>query len=133
MLIVTAERVLLAMILIVEDDAFIRLIAELIVKELGHSTLLASDIDEAISHLRSSQHIDVLVTDIRLKTAVVGGCELAHQAIKLRPKLRVLYTSGSFSTDKMTALFVEGAHFLQKPYSKPQLQNSVDELLAASF
>ena len=123
----------MATILIVEDDPFIGLAAEMIVKESGHITLLASDIDEAISHLRSSEHIDLLVTDIRLKTAVVGGFELADQAIKLRPKLRVLYTSGSFRTDKMTALFVEGAHFLEKPYSQPQLQNSVDELLTASF
>jgi DNA-binding NtrC family response regulator len=103
------------------------------VGELGHGTFLASASDEAISHLRSSQQIDVLFTDIRLTTAAVGGCELAHQAIKLRPGLRVLYTSGSFKTDVMTAMFVEGARFLQKPYSMPQLQDSMNALLAASF
>lgn len=122
----------MAIILIVEDDVFTGLAAELMVGDLGHDTFLVSETDEAISHLRSSQQIDVLFTDIRLKTAVVGGCDLAHQAIKLRPGLRVLYTSGSFRTDKMTAMFVEGGRFLQKPYSKPQLQNSMNELLAAS-
>jgi CheY-like chemotaxis protein len=91
----------------------------------------ASDVDEALSLLRSPQHIDALFTDIYLKKAVLGGCELAHQAIKLWPKLRVLYTTGNSITDKMKALFVEGSHFLPKPYTQHQLQNAVEELLAA--
>jgi CheY-like chemotaxis protein len=130
-LIVTAESILMAVILIVEDDVFIRQIAELLIQDWGHRILSASDVVEALSLLRSPQHIDALFTDIFLKTAVYGGCELAHQAIALRPKLRVLYTTGNSMTDKMNALFVEGAHFINKPYSPDQLQNSVEELLAA--
>jgi CheY-like chemotaxis protein len=108
-IVVTAERVLMAVILIVEDDVFIREITELMIEDWGHNALSASDINEALSLLRSPQHIDALFTDIYLKTAVLGGCELAHQAIKLRPKLRVLYTTGKPVTDKIKALFVEGA------------------------
>jgi CheY-like chemotaxis protein len=130
-LIVTAESILMAVILIVEDDVFIRQIAELLIQDWGHRTLSASDVDEALSLLRSPQHIDALFTDIYLKKAVLGGCELAHQAIKLWPKLRVLYTTGNSITDKMKALFVEGSHFLPKPYTQHQLQNAVEELLAA--
>jgi CheY-like chemotaxis protein len=131
MLIVTAERFLMAVILIVEDDVFIREIAELLIQDWGHRTLSASDVDEALSLLRSPQHIDALFTDIYLKTAVLGGCDLAHQAIALRSELRVLYTTGNSITDKMKALFAEGAHFLRKPYTQYQLQDSVKELLAA--
>lgn len=121
----------MAVILIVEDDVFIREIAEVMIQDWGHHTLSASDADEALSLLRSSQHIDALFTDIYLKTAVHGGCDLATQAIRLRPKLRVLYTTGNAITDKMKALFVEGTHFLPKPYTQHQLQNSVEGLLAA--
>jgi CheY-like chemotaxis protein len=128
---VTAERFLMAVILIVEDDVFIREIAELMIQDWGHQTLSASDVDEALALLRCPQYIDALFTDIYLKTAVLGGCDLAHQAIALRPKLRVLYTTGNSMSDKMKALFVEGAHFLRKPYAQYQLQNSVEELLAA--
>jgi CheY-like chemotaxis protein len=131
MLVVTAGRVLMAVILIVEEDVFIRDYAEMMIQDGDHRTLLASDVDEALSLLRSPQHIDALITDIRLKTAVLGGYELAHQAIGLRPKLRVLYTTGNSITDKMKALFVEGAHFLSKPYSPHQLQNAVEQLLTA--
>ena len=130
-LVVTAESVLMAVILIVEDDVFIRDDAEAMFQDWNHRTLLASDVDEALSLLRSSQHIDALFTDIYLKKAVLGGFELAHEAIKLWPKLRVLYATGNSITDKMKTLFVEGSHFLQKPYTQQQLQTSVEELLAA--
>ena len=127
------EKNVMAVILIVDDEIFIRQFTELMVQDLGHQTLVASDIGEALVHLQSSQPIDALFTDIRLKSIVLGGFELAHQAIKLRPELRVLYTTGSSLTDKMKALFVEGAHFMQKPYTPAQLQTSMKELLAASL
>ena len=121
----------MAVILIVEDDVFIREIAEMMIQDWGHETLAASDVDEALLILRSARHIDALFTDIYLKDMVVGGCDLAHQAIALRPKLRVLYTTGNSITDKMKALLVEGTHFLRKPYTQQQLQSSVEELLVA--
>ena len=121
----------MAVVLIVEDDVYIREIAELMIQGWGHQTLTASDGDEALSILHSAQPIDALFTDIYLKSAVHGGCELAHQAIALRPKLRVLYTTGNSLTDKMKALLIDGTHFLRKPYTQYQLQNSVEELLVA--
>ena len=121
----------MAVILIVEDEIFIREIAELMIQDLGHQTLSACDVDDALLLLRGPHHIDALFTDIYLKTAVLGGCELAHLAIKLRPKLRVLYTTGNFVTDKMKALFVEGTFCLPKPYSEQQLRGSIANLLAA--
>ena len=81
--------------------------------------------------LRSPQHIDGLFTDIYLKSAVLGGCELAREAVKLRPGLRVLYTTGNFVTEQMKALFVAGSECLGKPYTPNQLQSSVEHMLAA--
>jgi CheY-like chemotaxis protein len=121
----------MAVILIVEDEIFTREIAEMMIQDWGHHTLSASDVDEALALLRSPQNIDALFTDIYLKTAVLGGCELANQAIELRPQLRVLYTTGNSVTDKMKALFVKGAHFLGKPYTPDQLQDCFAALLAA--
>src|SRR6202795_3363430 len=121
----------MAVILIVEDEVFIREMAEMMIQDSGHHTLSASDVDEALSFLRSAQHIDALFTDIYLKNLVLGGCDLAHKAIELRPKLRVLYTTGNFVTDKMKALFVEGTQCLRKPYTQHQLEDCVPALLAA--
>ena len=121
----------MAVVLVVEDDVFIREIAEMMIQDWGHETLSASDGDEALVFLRSGQPIDALFTDIYLKHSVLGGCELAHQAIKLRPELRVLYTTGNFITDEMKTLFIEGSDCLRKPYTPEQLQDGVERLLAA--
>jgi CheY-like chemotaxis protein len=120
----------MAVILIVEDDVFIREVAEMMIEGWGHQTLSASDVDEALAILRSPQHIDALFTDIYLKTAVLGGCDVAIQAIALRPGLRVLYTTGNTITDKMKALLIEGTHFLSKPYTEHQLEESVKTMFA---
>ena len=121
----------MAVILVVEDDVFIREIAELMIQDWGHHTLSATDVDEALLLLRTPQHIDALFTDIRLKNAVLGGYELAHQAIELRPTLRVLYATAGPATDNMKARFVEGARFLEKPYTPFQLHDCFATLLAA--
>ncbi len=121
----------MAVILVVEDEVFTREIAEMMIQDWGHSTLSAGDVDEALAVLRSPQHIDLMFTDIYLKTAVLGGFDLAQQAMKLRPKLMVLYTTGNFVTEATKALFVDGMHCLSKPYTEQQLQGSVTTLLAA--
>ena len=96
----------MAVVLLVEDDIFVRELAEEIIQEFGHQTHSASDMDEALLFLRSRQHVDALVADIRLGTDYLGGLELARQAITLRPQLRVLYTTGS-AINKFAGLFVE--------------------------
>ena len=113
----------MSMILIVEDDVFIHEYMEIIIQEIGHETLSARDMDGALSHFHAPQQIDLLVTDIYLKKACSGGIELAQQAIKIRPKLPVLYTTGNAVTDELKALFVEDARYLRKPYTLRQLRN----------
>lgn len=122
---------MVAVILIVEDDFFIRELTEMTIQDWRHDTLSASDVDEALVILRSHQTIDALFTDINLKARIVGGCELARQAIELRPNLGILYTTGNTITDKMKSLFVKGAHCLVKPYSPDQLHVSLDNILVA--
>jgi CheY-like chemotaxis protein len=125
------DRVLLAVVLIVEDDTFTREMLEMTLQDADYRTLSASDVGEALVILESARDIDALVTDIYLKTAILGGCELARKAIVLRPALRVLYTTGNFVTAEMKALFIDGMALLRKPYTGPQLQHSLETLLAA--
>jgi len=54
---VTPEGLPMAVILVVEDDVFIREVAEMMIRDWGHQTLAACDVDEALSLLRSPQHI----------------------------------------------------------------------------
>lgn len=121
--------VLVAIILIVEDEMFIRQAAVWTLGDLGHTVLAAQDMAGALSHLTASQHIDVLFVDIRLSAMATGGYDVANQAIGLRAGLRVLYTSGRPLTAEMSEQFVFGGQFLQKPYSPAQLEQSVGTLL----
>lgn len=121
---------MMAVVLIVEDEVFIRECAALMIEDWGHQTYSAGDVDEALMVLSGPHHIDALFTDIRLKTAVHGGYEVARRAVEFRPGLRVLYTTGDFVSDAIRTLFVQGAHFLPKPYTEARLLKSVGELLA---
>ena len=120
----------MAMILIVEDEIFIRQNAEWMMEDMGHQTMVAGNLGEAIVHLSAAATIDALFVDIRLHELALGGYDVANQAVELRPELRVLYTSGTPLTAAMTDQFVPGGRFLQKPYFHEQLGTSMEQLLA---
>jgi CheY-like chemotaxis protein len=121
----------MAVILIVEDELLIRELAGISIEDWGHRALYADSVQEALVYLRSGQQIDALFTDIYLQTAVFGGCDLAREAMALRPDLRVLYTTGNSATAQLKSRFVAGSYFLGKPYTPKQLHASVDGMLAA--
>lgn len=119
----------MATVLIVEDEVFIRQNAEWAIEDLGHASLSASDLSEALLHLSAAAPIDALFVDIRLGALPQGGYDIADRALNIRPELPVLYTSGTPLTDEMKALFVHGGQFLQKPYSIKNLQTSIRAIL----
>jgi CheY-like chemotaxis protein len=111
-------------VLIVEDEPDLRVLAESNIADFGYTTLSAGNGNEAMVLLEEDKRIVLLFTDINMPDGH-DGLELARCAIELRPGLRVLYTSGAAPTDGMTALFVEGATFLQKPYTRAELMQAV--------
>ncbi|MDB5443924.1 MAG: response regulator receiver protein [Phenylobacterium sp.] len=119
----------MALILIVEDEIFIRQNAEWTMEDLGHNTLVACNLAEALVHLSASVPIDALFVDMRLSELPFGGYDVADQAIALQPDLRVLYTSGTPLSADMANRFVRGGQFIQKPYSPEELGTSVEQLL----
>jgi len=121
----------MAVVLIVEDEMFIRQSAEWTVQDLGHDTLIARDLAEALVHLKTPQPIDALFVDIRLDRIAFGGYEVANQAVQFWPDLRVLYTSGRPCTAEMKEQFTRGGQFIEKPYSPDKLIASIEELLSS--
>lgn len=121
----------MTVILIVEDDALIRELSETVIQDWGYQTLSASGADEALLLLRSPEHIDLLFTEIFLRTSICNGCELEHQAIALRPQLRVLYVTENVVAAETNARLVTGARSHRKPYTLRQLQDAFKDLLAA--
>jgi len=125
----------MAIVLVVDDQEQVRVLAESVLQELGHQTLSAAKVDQALALVRAEPSIKLLFTDINLSDdaeagLVHPGLELAQQALRLRPELRVLYTTGTSVTDGMKALFVEGSEFLAKPYDINQLSAKVAEMVS---
>jgi CheY-like chemotaxis protein len=114
-------------ILVVEDEPTVRVLAESIIDALGYVILSAANAREAIALLEREERIDILFTDINLPDGpeAIDGLALARKAVELSPGLRVIYTTGDGQTNGMTALFVEAATFLPKPYTVKQLTKAV--------
>jgi two-component system NtrC family sensor kinase len=125
----------MAVVLVVDDEEQVRVLAESILRDCGNQTLSAASVDQALALVRAEPSIELVFTDINLADdaeagLVHPGLELAQQARRLRPELRVLYTTGTSVTDGMKALFVEGSGFLAKPYDVSQLSTAVAGMMA---
>ena len=122
----------MANILFVEDDDFIRKAVSEMIEEWGHKVVSVGDVEEALGVLASTTDIDVLITDVTLKTSTFGGYEISHRAIEKLPLLQVIYTSGSGRNQNDIHRSVRGSQFIQKPYREERLRNAVDALFAVS-
>jgi DNA-binding NtrC family response regulator len=117
-------------IVIVEDEDQVRVLAEGILQDNGHTTLSASNFDQALALVDGTERIDLIFTDIGLQSDLQAGLMLAQEAIKRKIGTPVLYTTGQGLTDGMQAMFVERFGFLAKPYTPEQLLVAVENLLA---
>jgi len=115
----------MAVVLVVEDEEQVRVLAESYLQAQGHQTVSAATADEALAVLNVTERADLLFTDIGLQGELHAGLDLAKQAVQRRPELKVLYTTGRGVTDGMIAMFVEGSALLPKPYTVDQLQRSL--------
>jgi CheY-like chemotaxis protein len=122
-------RVFPTTILVVEDDAWIRMDAVVSLREGGYFVQEAADARDAINWLQSKPVIDLLFTDINLGRGM-NGVELAVWALTHRPSIAVLVTTGeALITDVPLAL----GPILAKPYTVVELQKRVRQALASGF
>jgi signal transduction histidine kinase len=127
-------------ILIVEDDPLVRSYVLTQIRGLGCRTLSASNGPEALVVLRGSEPIDLLFTDV-IMPGSINGRELSIEALKLRPGLKVLFTSGyTENAIGHDGRLDHGVQLLKKPYRRSDLasmlrialMNNAMGLLAAS-
>ncbi len=118
-------------ILVVEDDAQVRLLAAASLKERGYAVTEATNGAEAITQLDTGPHFDLVLTDMVMPGALTGR-DVAEHALKARPGVKVLFTSGYADASVMRNGVVQaGAKFLAKPYRGGQLAATVRALLDA--
>jgi PAS domain S-box-containing protein len=80
-------------VLVVEDDALVRRYVITQIESLGYTTLEAGNATEALKVIDSAATIDLLFTDV-IMPGPMNGRQLVTEALKRRPSLKTLYTSG---------------------------------------
>lgn len=119
----------MAVVLIVEDDEQVRVLAESVLQEAGHNVIAATGVEGATALLQADQKVDVVFVDLTLGNDPEAGLRFAHDAKGKRSELSFLYTTGSGVNAGMQAMFVKPFLFLPKPYTLEQLTQSVAFLL----
>ncbi|MNF34222.1 Sensor histidine kinase RcsC [compost metagenome] len=113
-----------ATILVVEDDAIVRMLIVDVLEELAFKVLAAEGSTDALILLENqSNTIDLLMTDVGLPD--MDGKELAMRARELRPNLPVLFASGYAASIEVP----DGMSVIGKPFSIDQLRDKVKSLL----
>ena len=117
-------------ILVVEDDPFVRSIALRRLKRLGYRVVAADNGPDAIQLLKNGLQPQLLFTDIVMPGGM-SGWEVAEAARACVPDLRVLFTSG-YPRDTLIARgrLDESARMITKPFRKTDLARMVAECLA---
>ena len=117
-------------ILLVEDDEYVRRFAQDQLADLGYRVLPMKNGADALECLQQVPDIDLLFTDVVMPGGI-SGRELAEQARKLRPGLKVLYTSGYTENSIVhQGRLDKGVQLLNKPYRRIELAQKIRAVLA---
>ena len=119
-------------ILVVEDDDMVRNSAVGILRDLGYACLHAADGAAALEILKSGAKVDLLFTDV-IMPGPVKSRDLANEALALRPRLPVLFTSG-YTENAIVhhGRLDEGVQLLSKPYTRDDLARRIRGLLQSA-
>ena len=102
-----------AVILVVEDDAVIRMCAVDLVVAAGFEALEAASADEAIRILEARPDIHLVFTDVQMPGSM-DGIKLAHYIRERWPPVKLIVASGKTIIDETD--LPAGARFFLKPY-----------------
>jgi CheY-like chemotaxis protein len=112
-------------VLVVEDDALVRKYVVTQVGSLGYTTLEAGNAAEALVIINTTEGIDLLFTDV-IMPGSMNGRQLADEALKRRPALKTLFTSG-YTENAIVhhGRLDSGVLLLAKPYRKSDLARMI--------
>ncbi|KMO39995.1 histidine kinase [Methylobacterium variabile] len=112
-------------VLVVEDDAAVRLASAETIGELGYRTLTAPDGAAALATLDREREVAVLFTDVVMPG--IDGPTLAAEARRRRPDLRVIFATGHPRDDQQEGPRpAPGETVLRKPFTIEALAEALE-------
>jgi CheY-like chemotaxis protein len=100
-------------------------------EELRYKVIVAHNAAEALQHLQGVERIDILFSDVVMPGGM-DGSQLAAEARRLRPGLKVLLTSGYVANLDEGQMIGHGElPVLNKPYRREELARSLRLVLGS--
>jgi len=117
-------------VLVVEDDAQVRLMIGEALAELGYHGELYEDAGTLLPVLEDKgKHVDLLISDVGLPG--VDGRKLAEMARAIRPDLKVLFITGYAQHAGVRSEFLaDGMEMIVKPFSLEGLAEAISKILS---
>ncbi|GJE38968.1 hybrid sensor histidine kinase/response regulator [Methylobacterium persicinum] len=118
-------------ILLVEDDQQVLAMAVESLEELHYRVIVAHNAAEALTHLHGVERIDILFSDVVMPGGM-NGSQLALEAQRVRPGIKVLLTSGYVANLDEGQMIGRGElPVLNKPYRRDELARSLRLVLGS--
>jgi PAS domain S-box-containing protein len=119
-------------ILVVDDEPEVRQFIAAVLERTKFRVLTAGDGAQGLELFEARrERIDAVILDVVMP--VMGGGELLANIRERRPRMKVLITSGCAEVEaRRLCDSLQGAAFLQKPYTARRLRETVEQLLGMS-
>ena len=113
-------------ILIIDDNADIRIILDELISEAGYKTRLAANYNQALTEI-DKKLPDVAIIDVKLDKGDNDGIELLNHIKNKNKDIPVIIISGHANIEMAINSLKSGAfEFIQKPFDKERLLNFVN-------
>ncbi|MEQ9813199.1 MAG: sigma-54 dependent transcriptional regulator [Azospirillaceae bacterium] len=121
-----------AEILVIDDEADIRLLLTGILEDEGYRTRQAGDADEALDQIRGRRP-DLIVLDIWLQGSRMDGLELLAEVRQVHPLVPVVMISGHGTIEMAVDAIKRGAYdFIEKPFKTDRLLLLVERAIESA-
>jgi signal transduction histidine kinase/CheY-like chemotaxis protein len=115
-------------ILVVEDDTLMRRLTTEALHELGYTVFESENATNALAILDREADVKLLFTDVVMPD--INGRKLADEAVRRRPGLKVLFTTG-YTPNAVVhgGVLDSGVHLISKPFTLNHLAAKVRAVL----
>ena len=116
-------------VLVVDDEVLVRTVIAEYLRDCGYRVLEAGSADDAVAILGSKLKVDIVFTDLELP-GHSSGLELARWIRRRHPDVRVIVTSGVYSSAELAGELCEAGPPIVKPYASDIVVERIRSLTA---
>lgn len=114
-------------LLLVEDEAMVRAVAERALTRAGYIVTSANDGEEGLAEMTKGGEFDLVVSDVVMPG--MDGPAMAREIRKMKPGIPFLFMSGYAEEQLRRDIDIDNMYFIPKPFSVQQIGDKVGSIL----